>query len=58
LKEADREGRFRANIQTGKLKQELSELRAEHFICIAVEHWLRRTDELAREVMRLTDDGN
>jgi hypothetical protein len=38
-------------MQTGKLKQELSELRAEYFTRLAVAEWLGRTDELACEVM-------
>jgi hypothetical protein len=58
LKETGRERRFRANMQTGKLKQDLSQLRAEYFTSLAVEDWLKRTDELACEVMRLIDDGN
>jgi hypothetical protein len=58
LKEMDCERRFRAKIQTGKLVQEVSELRTEHFTTLAVEDSLGRTDELAREVMRLIDDGN
>jgi hypothetical protein len=45
-------------MQTGKVRQELRELRAEHFKTLAVEDWLGRTNELAREVMRLIDDGN
>jgi hypothetical protein len=37
LKETDGERRFRANMQTGKLEKELSQLRAEHFTSLAVE---------------------
>jgi hypothetical protein len=58
LKETEKETRFRVNMQTGKLKQELSELQAEFFRNLPVENWVEKTDELAHEVMRLMEDRN